>query len=255
MKIKDFEFSSGCWPIDENKTSIIFIHGASLSKSFWNHQTKGLSDKFNTIAVDLPGHGRSAPPGKSTIKDYAQDMREFISLLKIQGPVVICGMSMGGAIVQQLLIDNSKFFHAGILINTGARLKVLPAIIDMVNSDYNSYLSSLSMFSISSKSNRKKIDTHIKEFSSQCNSETTLKDFQACNTFDVMEKIPGITSPVLVLSAEDDITTPKKYGIWLTENIEKSTHKHINDAGHFSPIEKPDEINNAIINFIESNKQ
>lgn len=250
IKKDGFEFIAGNWPLSEGKPVVLFLHGASLSKSFWNYQVEGLKETVNTIAVDLPGHGGTTLDSRDTIKDFSNDIICFIDSLKISSPVIICGMSMGGAVAQQLLIDYPDYFKAGVLINTGSRLKVLPMIFDMVNSDYEGYISNTPMFSISPKSDLETIQKLAESFTGNCTAETTINDFNACNGFDIMEKIPQIKKPVLVIAATEDMSTPLKYGKWLSDTIKEAEFVQIEDAGHFSPLEKPVEINTAITNFI-----
>jgi len=59
--------------------------------------------------------------------------------------------------------------------------------------------------------------------------------------------------PVLIVSAEDDRLTPPKYGLFLEKNIPNAVRCHVRDAGHFVPIEKPQEVNAAITAFLDAN--
>jgi pimeloyl-ACP methyl ester carboxylesterase len=80
--------------------------------------------------------------------------------------------------------------------------------------------------------------------------KVTYGDFQACNQFNVIERLDEIRVPVLVISAEDDKLTPPKYARFLEDGIPNATRKHIHDAGHIAPMEKPQEVNQAIIAFL-----
>ncbi len=250
IQLNNIEFKAGNWPLANDKPLIIFFHGASLSKEFWDIHVEGLKDCANTMAVDLPGHGGTNLASKETIKDFSTDIMAFINTLDVKTPVIACGMSMGGAVTQQLLIDYPDNFIAGILINTGARLKVLPMIFDMVNADYEGYIKNTAQFSISGKSDLAKIQKLTESFTGKCSAETTINDFNACNTFDIMERISEIRCPALVIASSEDMSTPLKYGKWLHDNIAGSEFVEIKDAGHFSPLEKPEEISFAIKNFI-----
>ncbi len=72
----------------------------------------------------------------------------------------------------------------------------------------------------------------------------------ACNTFDVMDQLNKINAPVLVLTASDDQLTPIKYGQFLAEHIKNATLSNIEDAGHLSPVERPEEVARTIHDFI-----
>ena len=250
--IGPFECLAGNWPPVSSKPIVLFIHGASLSKGLWKAQIEGLSDVSNPVSLDLPGHGRSADKGKDNIADYARAVLHFIREAGfLRENIVLCGMSMGGAIVQQLLIEHPDDFKAGILINTGARLKVLPAIFESIKKDFNQFIHSIPAISLSPQTDRAGFEKQIIEFSSQCDAETACQDFTACNRFDVMEKISSIACPVLVCSAEHDITTPPKYGAWLKEHLPHADYVQIANAAHLSMVEKSDDVNRAIREFLQ----
>ncbi len=241
-------FISGHWPLDPDKPTLVFIPGATLINVFWESQVKSLTEFANTVAVDLPGHGTSQSPGKENISDYAQSVMDFIDLIKAPRPIP-CGLSMGGAITQQLLINNRDRFPAGILINTGARLKVMPLIFETIEKSYSDFVEMLCVLAISRKRDAEKLRAGI-EACSKCQPDVALGDFRACDSFDVMEKLSLIEVPVLVLTATDDNLTPFKYGTFLEKNIKNAKLVNIEDAGHLSPIEKPHKVNKAIRDFL-----
>jgi pimeloyl-ACP methyl ester carboxylesterase len=81
-------------------------------------------------------------------------------------------------------------------------------------------------------------------------SDVALKDFTACDQFDVMARLNEIKAKVLVVVGADDNITPPKYGEYLHQNISGSELAVIADAGHLSPLEKPEEVSQIIRNFI-----
>ena len=242
-------YIAGFWPPDPAKSTIFFIHGAGGSGRFWQAQVEGLAERVNTIALDLPGHGRSGGNGYDTVEDYARSVMDFINPLDVSKPI-LCGISMGGAVVQQLMLDYPELLKAGILINTGAKLKVAPVIFDILEKDYSGYLAMISSL-VTSKTTQPEPLTRFQEQMAQCKPEVTLGDFRACNRFDVMQRLGSITRPVLVVSAADDQLTPPKYGELLENNIPHATRVIIPESGHILPMEKPEELNRAIINFLE----
>ena len=242
-------YIAGLWPPDPAKPTIFFIHGAGGSGSFWQAQVEGLAARANTIAPDLPGHGRSGGNGYDTVEDYARSVMDFIKALPVSNPV-LCGISMGGAVVQQFMLDYPALSKAGILINTGARLKVAPAVFDILAKDYPGYLSMISSLA-ASKTTPPEHLSRFQEQAAQCKPEVALGDFRACNRFDVMQRLGSITRPVLVVSAADDQLTPPKYGEFLENNIPGATRVIIPESGHILPMEKPAELNRAIVNFLD----
>jgi len=249
QNISGYGFICGRWPLDQNQSSLLFIHGSGGSSIMWEHQVESLRDRVNTIAIDLPGHGNSDGDGFNTVIDYTHAIIEFIKIARMPKPIPV-GLSLGGAIVQQLLIEDPGTFSAGVLINTGARLRVLQLIFEMIENNFDRYINSMGDFSVSEKTPPEKLEPLLKE-TARIKPEIIAGDFRACDTFDVMGKIADISVPVLIITAEEDKLTPVKYGMYLEEHIEKAHRVHIMDAGHLAPLEQPDAINRALRNFLD----
>ena len=56
---------------------------------------------------------------------------------------------------------------------------------------------------------------------------------------------------MLVVTEEEDKLSAGKYGRFLAEKIAGSQIGNIMDAGHMSPVEKPGEVNRAILAFVD----
>jgi len=251
--IDGINFIAGSWPLVEDRPTLIFIHGSGNTSTLWTGQIQGLSENFNTIAIDLPGHGKSPGSGMDSVEDYTRVLVDFIKKIKAPSPVP-CGLSLGGAITLQLILENPEIFSAGIIVNSGARLRVLPAILDMVKNNYNAYVSSFRTIAVSQNSDPASFEAVVRALE-ECAPDVTYNDFIACDNFDIMERIHEIKAPVLILTAEEDRLTPVKYGIFLAERIKNAQREHIIDAGHMSPVEKSHEVNSAIKNFMEKTSQ
>ncbi len=241
---------AGRWPLDPDLPTVVFIHGSGGSSVLWHAQVEALAGDMNTVALDLPGHGASGGQGTDSVTAYAASVESFILDLEVPRPVP-CGLSLGGAVALQLLLEGKANYKAGILVNTGARLRVMPLIFEAIERDYLSYVAGSRSMSISPKTDPRRIEPLL-ESMAECPPEVTLGDFRACDTFDVMERLGEISVPVLVLAASDDRLTPVKYGEYLAEHIPNTRLVHIEDAGHLSPMERPEEVTRAIRDFVLS---
>jgi pimeloyl-ACP methyl ester carboxylesterase len=247
----DCAFICGHWPLNPMRSTLVFIHGAGESCQLWQAQVEGLRDRANTIALDLPGHGRSGGSARQRIEDYAAGMIDFIAAIAAPNPIP-CGLSMGGAITQQLLLDHAAHFRAGIIVSSGARLRVLPSLFAMIDTNMPAYMDLINRLGFSAKTPVGVKRPFLEDWLN-ARPEITHGDFKACDQFDVMPRLESIRLPVLVISAEDDQLTPPNYGEFLERRIPNAVRAHIRDAGHFVPIEKPGEVNAAIAGFLDAN--
>ncbi len=237
------------WPLDPAQATIVFIHGAGGTGAFWQAQVEGLAGRANTIAVDLPGHGTSDGSGKDKIEDYARAVADFMNAIEAPNPIP-CGFSLGGAITQQILLDYPDLARAGILISSGATMKVGPAIFESIENDYNGFVGMICKLAASKKTDPELVRPFRQDFFS-LKAEATLGDFRACNRFDVTDRLSSIAVPVLVVTAEEDKLTPPHCGEILEKGIKKASLIHIMGAGHIVAVEKPDDVNKAILKFLD----
>jgi pimeloyl-ACP methyl ester carboxylesterase len=228
--------------------TLVFIHGAAGSRLLWEEQARSLSGCANTLALDLPGHGESPGPGLRSIQAYAEAVKNFILSIQAPGPVP-CGHSMGGAITLQMLLDSPKLYTAGILVNSGARLRVSSSIFQVVEQNFEFFSDMLGLM-VNAKKDTPEALKHLLSQAMLCSQEVVLHDFRACDAFDVTPRLPEIQSPVLVLASEEDRLTPPKFAEYLQTGISGCRKVVIPEAGHFLPVEQSDRVAEEIREFV-----
>jgi pimeloyl-ACP methyl ester carboxylesterase len=75
---------------------VVFIHGLTFSSATWGPLLDRLGGRFRCVAVDLPGHGRSAGLPRS-MEEVGHQVYGLVSGLGIERPVMV-GHSWGGAL-------------------------------------------------------------------------------------------------------------------------------------------------------------
>jgi pimeloyl-[acyl-carrier protein] methyl ester esterase len=87
--------------------ALVLLHGWGLNLRIWDGLAAALSDRFRIIAVDLPGHGRSAwLPERSSLEEQAAQVRETVA--GIAGEYSLLGWSLGGQIALQLAAADAR---------------------------------------------------------------------------------------------------------------------------------------------------
>ena len=234
----------------ETDQAIIFIHGSGGNSNLWKHQLNKLDGNSSIIAIDLPSHAQSDNFSDLSLELYVDVLKNLIDSLKLK-EVMLAGHSLGGAVIQSYYFKYPEKVSALILIGTGARLRVSPFTFDLLKNNFQEFLKSSPIRAFYQKTSKETTDYYIKEVS-KTDKAVIYNDFSICDKFDVMDKMNLIKIPCLIICGKDDKLTPPKYAIYFNDKIEQSKLVIINKAGHIVMLEKPEEVNQAITNFIEN---
>jgi pimeloyl-ACP methyl ester carboxylesterase len=234
---------------DPQNPTIIFVHGAGGSAATWFLQLKSLSDNFHIVAVELNGHGRSPDRGeRDTTYSYLEDIKEILS--DYEKPV-LAGHSMGGMLSQLFALQYPDLLSGIILIGTGAKLKVMPTVFEMLETNFEGYVNAAGELMFHEGASKKLIESSKKEIR-KCKPEIISRDFAACNSFDIMDSVASIQVPTLILVGKQDLMTPVKYSEYLHTKIPNSTLHIIDNAGHSVMLEQPTILNSHIMTWMSS---
>ncbi len=232
----------------ESGPPVVFVHGSGGSHLAWNGQLAALADTARAAALDLPGHGRSRPPGRASVRAYADVVCGFLDALAVERAIIV-GHSLGGAIAQTLALENPDRILGLGLVGTGARLRVLPAFLEGLLADLAATVHTVTEAEFASEA-----DPRLKQLSEQqmlaCPPQVVHDDFAACDVFDVMPRLDSIRVPTLVLCGSEDRMTPVKYSQYLAAHIPRARLVVVQGAGHMVMVEKPDEVNRALSEWI-----
>jgi pimeloyl-ACP methyl ester carboxylesterase len=78
--------------------TIVLIHGWTCDHTFWDAQVEALKGRYRVIALDLPGHGRSGPAPDYSMKRFARAVNAVLEKERA-GKAILAGHSMGGAVM------------------------------------------------------------------------------------------------------------------------------------------------------------
>lgn len=251
-KVRDLGggFESGSDSYRQDIPTLVMIHGAGGRSEIWKNQTYVLKDSMNTIALDLPGHGKTSGQGMSSISEFSSWLKDILERA-FESPVFLMGHSMGGAIVQDIALFYPQLVKGIILVATGPRLRVAQAFLDGLLTDFEATVDNIMNYAYAPGVN----DSWIKEgarLMKKSGSIVVRNDFLSCDGFDSLNEIQNVKSPCLVICGDMDKLTPVSLSMKLSENISGSKIKVISSAGHMVMIEKYNLFNESIREFISS---
>lgn len=226
---------------------MVLVHGAGGSRLLWPPQLRRLP-AATVYTLDLPGHGRSGGGACDTIAGYAGAVVGFLDEVGIER-TVIAGHSMGGAIALTLALDFADRVAGLVLVATGARLRVAPAVLDGLHADFVEAVELFNRLAWSPGIAPVLIERG-RQALLEAGPAALLNDLTACDHFDVMERLNKIRAPTLVIAGSADLLTPPKYARFLAGHIPDARCEIVEEAGHMLMLERPVEVAQAVRAFL-----
>jgi pimeloyl-ACP methyl ester carboxylesterase len=252
---------------DGAKPSVVFIHGVLNDHSVWILQSRYLANHgYNVLAIDLPGHGKSAGNCPKSVEEAAAFVIALLDAAGI-GKAALVGHSWGSLIaLHAASLAPTRVTHLA-LVATAAPMKVSPALleaalnkpmqaIDMVNTFSHSTLApppsalgpgtwlyggSRALMRRILQSNPRENVFHI--------------GFSACNdylvAFEALAQWNIAQAATLFIVGKHDQMTPPKAAQTLISAAPLAKVVTL-DAGHSVMTEAPDATLFALLDFLKS---
>ncbi|MHA2209982.1 MAG: alpha/beta fold hydrolase [Candidatus Thorarchaeota archaeon] len=248
---------------------IVFIGGWASYRWIWFRQIPSFKGRYRCIVFDNRGSGRSSKPDYPyTMEMLAKDTVGLMKALNIENAHIL-GISMGGLIAQQIAISYPEKVRSLIIVSsnfggpnaipmddkTMSLLIALPT--ETISKEQARQMRYRATFSPQFLQDNKSVMDQIDEWVQQHPAPLYAQVHQssATSAFNAESELNKISVPTLILHGDSDLAVPTKNGELLAERISNSTLKIIKDASHFAIIEKYEEFNNEVMNFINEVEQ
>lgn len=239
---------------------LVLIHGLGGSQADWPFQVPVFAARFRIVTLDLRGHGRSPKPsGPYRMSQLAADVALLLMRLDAR-PAHVVGLSLGGAVAQQLAIDYPDLVRSLVLVNTAScfistqwRRRLLGARrfaavylqgMDKVAEDVAGRLFPLlEQAPLRAEAVRRIAANDLAAYRAS---------LWAVARFNVTFLLDLITCPTLVVAGENDSTVPIAPKQLLAQRIHGSRFQVIANSTHATPLDQPDAFNQAVMEFLEA---
>lgn len=220
---------------------LVFIHGSGGTGEVWHAQRGAFP---HAHAPSLPGH--TTPGEPATIEEFAEFVHDYVSHLGSR-KVITVGNSLGGAIAIEHALRYPSEVAATVALGSGAKLRVAPRILEMLERDFASAARELAGYMFGSP--QPALQAEVIAEMERVGQAQTVRDFRACDAFDAGARLNTFAVPFLAVTGSKDAMTPPKYGAFLRDHIAGGQYVEIEGAGHLAMLENPAEVNAALENF------
>lgn len=228
-----------------NSTSILFIHGWSVSIEPYQEILNILSQRYHVVAPYLPGFGKStAPHFVKDYSDYAALLIDFLKALNLHS-VHIVGHSLGGAIAMALAALKPDFARSlvvvdstGIPMNSVAEV-VLRRAIEM----------SAQMWQAKPKPTLAILERVL--YNSLFNTRKVIETAKIVLDRDIRSILPRINTPCLIIWGANDLLTPIAMAKEFARNIKGSKLVIVEGVYHEWNFFFTETFTKTVSNFID----
>ena len=238
--------------LDGRKPTVVFVHGAGLDHSWFGLQSRYFGyHGWNVLALDLPGHGRSAGPPVASVRGMADWISSLLRSLRIE-KASLAGHSMG-ALVALECASRFPWVERIALIGVAYPMKVSEGFLDAARrNDHAAY----DMETIWGHAPQAPLggnpnpgmwmygDTLARL--ERLAPGVLYNDLKACNDYEMAGEV---SCPVLMVLGQRDVMTPPRHAAFLSQKLKQARVETIALSGHSLMAEAPDATLDALVEF------
>src|SRR4051812_42484493 len=270
------------------KPTIVFVHGFALDMGTFHFQRQALAARgdHRLVFYDQPGHGKSSrlKSGDYDIAALGKSLATVLDATVPDGHIILVGHSMGGMTIMAFAEQYPEWFGKRVtgvvLMSTSAGLidktKLgLPSLVARASAPFfplwgraahlgggaidrarvaSSDLAWLltRRYGFGDVKPSPSLVTFVEEMNSKTSVETLTKylhTLYAHNRFPALSALRGV--PVLVIAGTKDYLTPVAHSEEILKHLPEAELVKIDNSGHVVMLEKADEVNTALVKFLE----
>lgn len=251
---------------------LLLVHGLGSYHYTWRHNIEALAGQFHVFAVDLKGFGFSdKPKGPGySIDDHVRSIESFIASIGINRAHYV-GSSMGGEIGMRLCLKSPHVIDKLVLIGSSGYRDWLPLSIRVlcrlpyhfiirpfIKPKYFTKQVLMRLFRLAFYNPACISNQELEQyFLPMKNEEFDLSFLSLLREFDFGKKqseYQQILHEALILAGEKDVVITHNDSLRLAQEIKNSTLITIPQTGHFMHEERPEVINQLILNFLTATR-
>lgn len=237
--------------------TILLLHGNVASAEYWNKFLKVLPDRYQSVALDHRGCGKTEHPSSGyEISQFVEDLNQFSSRLGFKRFHLI-GHSMGGQISMLFTLKYPE------KVQTLALLDSVPADGLLLNDEIRANFSllandpkmlRLAMDGVMPYGEGPAYVERATEIALACAPQTLKENLESMHRTRFFSELSKITVPTLILHGKDDMVIPLELMVPTMKAILDAQVVIFTRCGHSPQVERPGKFAEAYLGFIGRHK-
>ncbi|WP_406494151.1 alpha/beta hydrolase [Streptomyces sp. NBC_01604] len=242
---------------DTSAVPLVLVHGHPFDRTMWAPQIAEFSATRRVIAPDLRGYGESPrTPGVTRFARFAEDIEALLDELKVE-TFVLAGLSMGG----QIVMDGYRQFGSrvrGLVLadtfpapETPEGVRARNAMADrLLREGMRGYADEVLEKMVAPYASPE-VKAHVHRMMTSAPPEGAAAALRArASRPDYRELLTRVSVPALVVVGADDAYTPVSDAEAMHAALPDSTLLVVEGAAHMPNLERPEEFNGALGEFL-----
>ena len=234
--------------------AVVMVHGLGGTSNSWYPQVGPLARFFRVVRLDLEGSGRSPATGALSIASFASDVIAVMDALDIP-TAHLCGHSMGTIICQHIAAERGERVKSLALLGPLAEPPepARQAIRDRAAAARKNGMAPIAdtlvevATSAETKAHHPAAAAFVREILMRQDAEGCANLRSACRGEKRGPR--SIDCPTLLVTGDEDGVSPPPAVKALSGRIAGSRVAVLPSCGHWTPIERPSQVNGLLLNF------
>ena len=249
---------TGARALDPAQAAVVFVHGAGNDHSVWMLQSRYFAHHGrNALAIDLPGHGRSAGPAVVSVEAIADWIPALFDAAGI-GAAVLVGHSMGALAALECAARHPDRIARVALLGPAVPMAVSDVLLDAAKRDDHVAFELITSWSYSAGKQLGGnalpgvwLTGNALRLLERMSPGVLYTDLVACNAYaGALAAAAKVRCPVLIVDGARDIMAPPKNVRALIGALREVRVVDLPECGHAIMAEQPDAVLDALRAFV-----
>lgn len=238
--------------------AVVLSNSLGATRAMWDAQVPALAERFRVITYDTRGHGDSpVPDGPYAIDDLVDDLVALLDRLGIERAHV-AGLSLGGMTGMRLAAREPARVDRLVLLCTSALLGPRQNWLDRAQTARTEGTAALApvvvgrWFTPEFATAEPATVARMQAMIAGQPDEGYASCCEAIADMDLLDDLPTIGAPTLVISGWQDPATPPEHQQRIVDGIPDAELLTVSPAAHLANVEQPLEVTGALLGHFDA---